>query len=712
MAEERVTFVFEAKGGDQTSQQMKGVASALAVTQRDADKAAKELRDLRKYLEFTKGTNSADKLKKKMDEFPAIMTKIRGLTKNLKDKEIKGLAGAFTNLTAAEQKQIDKLNQLYPAVQKTRGITAAFKNGVMGAVPALGMMATGAGAVTVVFQKIINVMGRAVDKVNEFIRSSIKLGAEQEEGRAIMIGLIGDIEAGTAAYDAFDKRVTDSPFKREIYSMEEYAAAVGTGMGNAYLDAAEAGNRFNFTGKSFVENIYKMERGLLRSVNTLGQFGVVMEKAGFTVDEIRDGTLSYADAADLMKKAVHELAEEQRDMAGTIGTGTLNLIKNYWYDIKEDVGELLLKYMKPMGRELFKTLKDIRSMKDLWHAVAMVIKGLAPVVGTGILVPLKSIVVFMRIFNALAERTAAAWRVIAAAMGRAVPEEGPKTTNIGAYMTTYDRGPSPSIAPGSGKGFLFGEDYWDKKFTEGGGGGGGAKSISPAEYRARKLGMTLEQYNALQAGPGFGMIEPTAAPSFSVPGRREIAALDESDAAKAKRQKDMEKRYGKVAKKTGDLMADFFQASLKEGGLGAFFKNLGAQVASTIISALAGAAIFQALMMIATGGTGGGGGFFSMFGQLLGFEQEGSFTNITSPRAVLIHPGEAIFNQDTVSALRAGGMPRGGRPGYEYGPETYGGAGSAPVTNVYNIIRPGVNAEIETYRMSERGRAFAEMLDG
>jgi hypothetical protein len=107
----------------------------------------------------------------------------------------------------------------------------------------------------------------------------------------------------------------------------------------------------------------------------------------------------------------------------------------------------------------------------------------------------------------------------------------------------------------------------------------------------------------------------------------------------------------------------------------------------------------------------GAGGFLSFLKKGLGFEQEGTFDNITAPTPVVMHPGESIFSAETVAALRSGYSPAGGRPGYEYGPETYGKGGGGGV-NIYNIIKPGVNAELETYRMAEKGRAFAEMVDG
>lgn len=695
---DKVTFVFETKGGDQTSQQLKGIASALAITQKDADKAAAELRDLRKYLKFTEGTDSADKLKKKMDEFPAIMTKIRGLTKNLKDKEIKGLAGAFSNLTAKEQEQIATLNKLYPAVQKTQGITAAFKNGIMGAVPALGMMATGAGAVTVVFQKVIRILDQAIGKVKEFIESSIKLGAEQEQGRATMIALVGDIEAGTKAYDEFDKRVTDSPFKREIYNLEEYAAAVGVGMGRAYLDAAEAGDRYNFSAKSFTENMFKLERGLLRSVNTLGQFSVVMEKANLNVEDIRNGTISYAEAADMMREAVHELAMEQERMAGTTGVGSLNLIRNQWYDIKEAVGEILIKFLRPIGAEILKAMKETRDFKALWDAVKTLFAvGLLPNIQV-IIGAIKSLVAIARVFNTVTEKIAEGWRFVAETMEaaglitleRAGPESG-----IGIHGRI-----KASIEEGKSKEEIIAEAR--------------RRGASEAQIKAglaEYYRLTGEEPPPEDMGGGGGAPAPiapvTAAPRVAAQGPgvyQKGLSTEEKAAEAAKRQKELEDRYSKLAQKTGGLMADFFQASLKEGGLSAFFKNLGMQMASTIISALASSAIFTALLRPE-------GGFLGTFKRILGFEQEGAFTNITTPQLAMIHPGESIFNQQTIAALRGGGMPRGGRPGYEYGPETYGG-GAAPAGDTYVILRPGVNAEVETYRMSERGRAIAETLDG
>ena len=701
MADDRVTFVFEAKGGEETARKMKGVAGALGTTQREADKAAKDVRELKQYLEFSKGIKSTKDLEAAMKKHPSLARKIEGAYKRLREKEVKGLTGAFKNLTAAEKRQLVQMRKLNAEVKKGRGITSSFKQGIVGAIPALGMMATGAGAVTLAGQKMIQMFSQAVDKIKEFIVSSIKLGAEEEESAAIMIALVGDLEAGTAAYNEFDKRVTDSPFKNEAYNLRDYASAVKVGMGGAYLDAAEAGDRFGFSAKSFIEMMYKLDKGLLRSASSLGQFKDVLHHTGIDIEKVKDGTISYKEVVHEMKIAVKEMADEQRDAAGITGTGALNLIRNQWIDIKEQIGIAFLQYLKPMGVEILRIMKEVRSMGELWKAVGDLIKGVAPVITLVVLPALRGLVGFMGVFNKLAEASARAWRAIAKAMGKAIPEEGAAKVNVGAYMITH---PREAERPGKvdGKGFLFGEKYWEDKYKEEAPAGGPAPTGKKFEampslrgrFRREDLGLTL----------------PSEGPTGEEEAKRKAQLLTQFRAGRDKKkdaeeEKELLTRYTKVGKKAGDTMAGVFQAALEQGGITAFFKNLAVGFASTIIAALATSAVIQAL-------TRGGGGFWSTFKTALGFEQEGAFTNISKPMPVIIHPGEHIFNQDTIAALRGGGAPAGGRPGYEYGPETYGGGYGGGGTTLVNVIRPGVNVEIETFRTAEKGRALAEMADG
>jgi len=697
MADDRVTFVFEAKGGEETARKMKGVAGALGTTQREADKAAKDVRELKQYLEFSKGIKSTKDLEAAMKKHPSLARKIEGAYKRLREKEVKGLTGAFKNLTAAEKRQLVQMRKLNAEVKKGRGITSSFKQGIVGAIPALGMMATGAGAVTLAGQKMIQMFSQAVDKIKEFIVSSIKLGAEEEESAAIMIALVGDLEAGTAAYNEFDKRVTDSPFKNEAYNLRDYASAVKVGMGGAYLDAAEAGDRFGFSAKSFIEMMYKLDKGLLRSASSLGQFKDVLHHTGIDIEKVKDGTISYKEVVHEMKIAVGEMADEQRDAAGITGTGALNLIRNQWIDIKEQIGIAFLQYLKPMGVEILRIMKEVRSMGELWKAVGDLIKGVAPVITLVVLPALRGLVGFMGVFNRLAEASARAWRAIAKAMGKAIPEEGAAKVNVGAYMITH---PREAERPGKvdGKGFLFGEKYWEDKYKEEAPAGGPAPTGKKFEAMPR-----MEKPLA-----GIDILPPMklarAEIDLGMAQRKDRVEKERKD-KKDKEEKELLTRYTKVGKKAGDTMAGVFQAALEQGGITAFFKNLAVGFASTIIAALATSAVIQAL-------TRGGGGFWSTFKTALGFEQEGAFTNISKPMPVIIHPGEHIFNQDTIAALRGGGAPAGGRPGYEYGPETYGGGEGGGGTTLVNVIRPGVNVEIETFRTAEKGRALAEMADG
>lgn len=669
--EDRVTYVFEAKGGDGVRRELTGISKGFGATQRDADKAAKEVQELKNILNFTKNIKTTKDLEKAMKKHPSIARKLEAAYRKLREKEVNGLTGAFKNLTYAQKRQLVTQRKLIAETKKSRGITNSFKNAITGAIPQLGMMATGVGAATLGIQYLTRAFGAAIQKVKEFIKSTITLGAEQEEGRAIMIGLIGDIEAGTKAYDEFDARVTDSPFKREIYNMEEYAAAVGTGMGQAYMDAAEAGSRFNFTGKSFVENIYKMERGLLRSVNTLGQFGVVMEKAGFTVDEIRDGTLSYADAAELMKKAVHDLAEEQRLMAETTGTGSLNLLKNYWNDIKEDIGEALIKYLRPMGAELLKAVKEVRSLKDLWELAGLALKAVMIFGITPLKSGLTAIVGIMKVFNKLAEINAKHWAIITRGMERVgliKPQAKKETYTPEAWLPPENMG-RVGFNP-------FEEQIRGKyKETPGGGAGGGGYTAPGKELRMRPRPLVAMQEPPGQAAPG-GMTEA----------QRRKKEAKERAAAEAEALKSKEVRAATTA-----TMAMGLIDAARSGDARTAFANLGMEMANKLISAL----VMSGIASIFTGGSFGGG-----FLRGLGFEQEGIARRPQIAPIAETQP-EAVMKLPTLRAIAQGFSPRGGRSDSRYGPEDYGGGRGATLVE----LSPKASAlfDVAISKSAERG---------
>jgi hypothetical protein len=711
--EEKTVYVFEQRGAENVQRELKGIADKFSVTQRDADKAAAEIRDLKRYLEFAKGIKSADDLKKKMNEFPALMTKVSGLTRNLKDKEIKGLAGAFSNLTAAEKKQITQLQQYHVQVKKTTGISNAFTQGIRNAIPTLGMMGTGVGALTVIFQRLTRFVGEGIRKIREFIESSIGLGAEQEEGRTIMQALIGDIEAGTKAYDEFDDRVTNSPFKREAYNIRDYAAAVKIGMGQAYLDAAEAGDVYNFSAASFIENMYKMENGLLRSVNTLGQFSAVLEHTGLSIDDLKDGTISYKEIVEAMKVAVAEMADEQNRAAGVTGKGALNLIRNYWYDIKEQIGEALIQYLKPFGVEILKILKDARQLKDVWYVIGMMLKTVfVPYIAGPAINAMKTIVALMKTFQWSAEKGAAAWGFIARAMGREVKgapapatgevkpsgyeyglEGGGVTTakdrQLYEEYTRYQRGePGP-----------YSSEMMQKYGVKIGGaekaGGGGRIPTKPGAAFITSTVQGLPRYPELELPP---IAEPTAQEQARTAGQK-LAAIE------SKRKKEAEAKVladaMEDAKVKAAVAASFgigIKNALMSGDVKQGFQDLGIQIANKLLEALIVGGIFQ----IFGAATGFGGGFMGVLGG--GFEGEGLVERPTFAPIAERTP-EFVLKPSTVSAIRQGFNPRGGRAGYGYGPEDYAGGGQTFI--IKQDPRAGALVDLSIYRASRRGGEIA-----
>lgn len=731
---ERTTYVFEVKGGPESKREITGIADAFNTSQKSADRLATSLTNARKYLNFAEGVKTASDFAAKMKEFPQLMTKLEAELRKVTDSGLKGLGKGFNELTKDEQNNIATLRGFNAEYKRTHGLSASVSAGIETVAARFAQFFSVVGLTTAA----IGLIQKLATAVKNLADESLRLGREEELSEARLIAVTGSVSKGKEAWALYDKTLKNTAASMKSFSEKDYTAAVARGgihMGKAYLDASVAMEATGRDANALITQLIRLEAGIGIQKRGMAKYSDVVKEAGLDLNALVKNEYDATEASGRLRDALARMSESQENITGKTAIGTMNQVKNLWTEIKENAGRMLNEVLKPIGEAILSVFKDSND----WSATLRFLKEMIlPVIKLtvfDIVVAIKEIHIAAVMVNGaltvmyeLADKVGRKFTDIANFMldpfgilggpiikgkkgakqrGDEAPltgpqsyleEEEPEKTSEHVMIT---RGDYIETSPG----------VWERidsynartgKGTKTGGGGGPGRAMTEEEKEARQLGMTLDQYRTAQAGP---MVAEKIYPTEDYRGgqlkvERELAAYDKAAASR--------KGLKETARDAGRYMGEMFDAIVHKG-FGSWLKQEAYKFAMTIITTLAASAIFSVLKT-GTQGVGGGGLWGFLLGGGKGFQEEGSFKNLTAPAPILIHPDELVLQRDTLQAIRAGRSPRGGRAGFEYGPEDYGVA-PATVVNLTAVVNPLANAELTIFRESEKGRAIAEGLD-
>lgn len=710
MAEHKVVFDFEVR----------------------TEKALERLTGLQNVMAMLRDVRGPEELVNRLREMGFTIGGLTSMIDRFKRDSVLGLHGAYSKLTPAQRQQVETLRSMAEEYKKTNGLTAQLKTGFMslgdsiksqmGVISSsisatfgqlvsgfkaggiIGLIGAGVAIGIRAFKGLIEAIKGAVDEI-------VKLGAENERFETRLIGIIGDVDAGRAAFKAYQDTIHNTATGMKTFSESSYASAIALGgreMGEAYLGAAKAMSATGRDADAFIKQILRLEKGLGVQKRTIISYSDVVTRAGLNVNRLIEGQYDGAEAAARLKEAIAAMGAEQERAARGTFYGQVELLKGVVSEIKEDIGRYLLPSLRMIVEEVVKAVREVTSWEELWQSISDIaetgLKAAVIAIVDGIKVMVVSLKGAATIVAFLAKPFAGVFDIIQG-LRRDTELWTAALARAGAIAAEIARGPVSLVRGGGSRiktEFLglrsdialaraIGRQELDRGFSFGGFTMPLNEDYTASERMAERRHRVAGKAGQIETVQGFKTQAQLRLEELErYKKRREVEVAhgeEEYRLLQEEQKRALEAAETKAA--ATRMWTESLTDALLSGDVVGAFKQLATSFA------------IKAAQNLVVSGISGLPFRFPMF------QTEGFVSRPTV--AVVGEVPEYILRADTVAMLRAGMTPRGGGEGYRY--DTGKASASAPISVNINP-RVGALVDVAISEAAERGAAVRRGLRG